>query len=107
MVNEHARSYGRRGAHVILVPRAVRPHSLGRWLVAARMAAIVSGSYVLSSNRAGTDARGQEFGGSGWIIDLHGDVAAETSPSTPAVFHEIDLGFVHQAQSEYPCYVAE
>jgi N-carbamoylputrescine amidase len=69
------------------------------------MAAIVSGSYVLSSNRAGTDTRGQEFGGTGWIIDPHGDVVGETSPAKPAVFHEIDVGLVHQAQSEYPCYV--
>lgn len=107
MFNEHARDYGRNGAHVILVPRAVGAETLDRWLVALRMAAIVSGCYVLTSNRAGTDSRGQTFGGSGWIIDPNGDVVAKTSPDTPVVSHEIDLEFVERAQVQYPCYVSE
>lgn len=107
MFNEHARQYGRNGAHVILVPRAVGKESLERWLVATRMAAIVSGAYVLSSNRAGTDSRGQVFGGSGWIVNPNGGLVARTSSATPVVFHEIDTGFVTQAQREYPCYVPD
>jgi N-carbamoylputrescine amidase len=107
MFNEHARRYGRSGAHVILVPRAVGKASLRRWQVAARMAAIVSGAYVLSSNRGGTDSRGQVFGGAGWIVDPEGDVVTETSPATPVVFHEIDPGWATRAQREYPCYVKE
>jgi N-carbamoylputrescine amidase len=106
MFNEHARRYGRIGAHVILVPRATGS-SLDRWLVAMRMAAIVSGSYVLSSNRSGTDARGQTFGGRGWIIDPFGTVVAETSAEAPVAFHEIDTELVERAQREYPCYVRE
>jgi N-carbamoylputrescine amidase len=101
MFNEHARHYGRAGAHVILVPRATGT-SLDRWLVAMRMAAIVSGSYVVSSNRSG-----QGFGGHGWIIDPVGTVIAATSAETPAAFHEIDTDVVAQAQREYPCYVRE
>lgn len=107
MFNEHARHYGRNGAHVILVPRAVGRASLGRWLVAMRMAAIVSGAYVLSSNRGGVDSRGQVFGGAGWIIDPEGDLVAQTSSASPVVFHEIDTDFVARAQREYPCYVTE
>jgi len=107
MFNEHARHYGRAGAHVILVPRATGNGSLDRWLVAMRMAAIVSGSYVVSSNRSGTDAHGQTFGGHGWIIDPSGTLVAETSAEAPAAFHEIDLEIVTQAQREYPCYVRE
>jgi N-carbamoylputrescine amidase len=105
MFNEHARQYGREGAHVILVPRAVGSGSLERWLVAMRMAAIVSGCYVISSNRAGTANDGQVFGGRGWIIDPFGEVIAETSTSLPVAFHDIDTTLVAQAQSEYPCYV--
>lgn len=105
MFNEHARHYGRSGAQVILVPRAVGKGSLHRWLVAMRMAAIVSGAYVVSSNRGGADARGQVFGGCGWIIDPGGDVVAQTSAATPAVFHEIDTAWVARAQTEYPCSV--
>ncbi len=107
MFNEHARRYGREGAHAILVPRAVGSGSLGRWLVAMRMAAIVSGGYVLSSNRAGTDPRGQTFGGAGWIIDPRGDVVAQTSADNPLAFCDLDLELVARAQAEYPCYVRE
>jgi N-carbamoylputrescine amidase len=101
MFNEHARHYGRAGAHAILVPRATGT-SLDRWLVAMRMAAIVSGSYVVSSNRSG-----QGFGGHGWIIDPVGTVIAATSAESPAMFYEIDTDVVAQAQREYPCYVRE
>jgi len=107
MFNEHARRYGRAGAQVLLVPRAVGPTSLRRWLVAARMAAIVSGAYVLSSNRTGVDSRGQAFGGAGWIVDPFGDLLVETSTSAPIAFHAIDTALVRRAQSEYPCYVKE
>jgi N-carbamoylputrescine amidase len=81
--------------------------SLRRWLVAMRMAAIVSGAYVLSSNRGGIDSRGQVFGGCGWVIDPEGDLVAQTSAATPAVFYEIDTELVGRAQREYPCYVVE
>ncbi len=107
MFNEHARAYGRNGAHVILVPRAVGQTSLRRWRVALRMAAIVSGAYVLSSNRGGVDSRGQVFGGAGWIIDPEGDLVAQTSAVSPVAFYEIDTEFVARAQREYPCYVEE
>lgn len=107
MFNERARQYGRSGANVILVPRATGKTSLERWLVATRMAAIVSGAYVLSSNRHGIDYRGQEFGGAGWIIDPSGEVVAETSAAKPVAFYEIDTDLVLRAQKEYPCYVEE
>lgn len=107
MFNEHARHYGRAGAQVLLVPRVVGPTTLDRWLVAMRMAAIVSGCYVLSSNRGGTDSAGQTFGGAGWIINPNGDLVAQTSAGAPIACHEIDLDWVRQAQREYPCYVLE
>jgi len=107
MFNERAREYGRGGAQVILVPRATGGGSLHRWLVAIRMAAIVSGCYVISSNRTGTSARGQVFGGTGWIIDPSGDLIAQTSEASPIAFHEIDTARVAEAQADYPCYVKE
>ena len=107
MFNEHARQYGRDGAHVILVPRAVGFDSLPRWLTALQMAAIVSGCYVLSSNRAGHDARGQRFGGRGFAIDPGGDLIGQTSEPSPVAVVTIDSAFVHQAQRAYPCYVRE
>ncbi len=107
MFNERARRYGRDGAHVILAPRTTGRGSLGRWLVAARMAAIVSGCFVLSSNRGGTAADGQEFGGAGWIIDPGGEVVAQTTPESPVVFATIDVAAAAAAKAAYPCYVRE
>jgi N-carbamoylputrescine amidase len=107
MFNERAREYGRSGAHVIWVPRATAKPSVPRWVVALRMAAIVSGCYVLSSNRSGTDSRGQLFGGAGMVVLPDGDVAVQTSESTPVAFYEIDTQAVARAQRDYPCYVKE
>jgi len=107
MFNEWARYYGRQGAHVVAVPRAVGPETLRRWKTAMSMAAIVSGCYVLSSNRTGVDGHGQAFGGHGWIFDPSGDLIAETSPGTPVVYADFDADLVAQIRSEYPCYVAE
>jgi N-carbamoylputrescine amidase len=107
MFNERAREYGRKGAQVILVPRATGKALLPRWRVAMRMAAIVSGCYVLSSNRGGTDSKGQPFGGRGWVVDPEGEVLAQTSETSPAAFHEIETELVGRAQRGYPCYVKE
>jgi N-carbamoylputrescine amidase len=107
MFNEHARHYGRNGAQVIAVPRAVGRESLHRWLVAMKMAAVVSGCYVITSNRNGVDSNGQEYGGCGWIVDPSGDLVAQTSWASSIATYELNLDFVTTAQSEYPCYVKE
>lgn len=107
MFNEHARRYGREGAHLIAVPRAVGRWSLPRWLVAMKMAAIVSGCYVATSNRNGVDSKGQEFGGRGWVVDPNGDLVAQTSAASSVASYTIELDHVATAQREYPCYVRE
>ena len=107
MFNEHARHYGRDGAHLIAVPRATPRGTTRRWSTAMQMAAIVSGCYVVSSNRGGVDSRGQKFGGAGWVVDPIGDVMAQTSTTTPVVYYDINLDLVAQAQREYPCNVKE
>lgn len=107
MFNEWARWYGRQGADLIVVPRVTPRPSTRRWRTAMSMAAIVSGAWVASSNRSGTDAAGQEFGGAGWIVDPEGDVVVETSPESPVVAAEVHVARARQARSAYPCYVAE
>jgi N-carbamoylputrescine amidase len=107
MFNEHARHYRAQGAHMIAVPRATPAVSLARWMVAMRMAAVVSGCYVASSNRGGLDSKGLRFGGSGWIVDPNGEVVAQTSEATPVVFYDLNLAFVERAQRDYPCYIPE
>jgi N-carbamoylputrescine amidase len=107
MFTEWARHYGRSGAHLIVVPRAVGPESLRRWRTALAMAAVASGCYVATSNRAGRDSRGQEFGGRGWIFDPLGDLVAETSAEHPFASAELDLDLVETARRGYPCYVED
>lgn len=107
MFNEWARHYGRNDAQLLAVPRATPAGSVERWRTMCRAAAIVSGCYVASSNRAGLDESGLRFSGNGWIIDPIGDVIAETSPEEPVAGAELDLDLVEKAQGEYPCYVQE
>ena len=103
MFNEWARHYRRRGANVIAVPRA-SGSSHARWKTAAAMAAIVSGCYVVSSNRAGGEVG---FGGRGFAFAPSGDLIAETSAETPVRGIEVDLAKVSRAQASYPCYLRE
>jgi N-carbamoylputrescine amidase len=106
MFNEWARHYRRQGAHVIAVPRA--SGASRNWDTAAAMAAIVSGCYVVSSNRAPrVGDSNSNFGGRGFVYSPAGELLAETSTATPLVTVEIDLARVAEAQRAYPCYVRE
>lgn len=107
MFNEWARHYRRRGAHVIVVPRASGT-SLERWHTAARMAAMVSGCYVLSSNRVSTRLDVEPlFGGAGFAYSPSGELLHETSDGLPMAVVPIDTELVRRAQRLYPCYVRE
>jgi N-carbamoylputrescine amidase len=107
MFNEWARHYRRQGAHVIAVPRASGT-SLGFWHAAARMAAFVSGCYVVSSNRISPHGMGDPcFGGGGFVYSPTGELLQETSEESPFVAVEIDVDLVRRAQSHYPCCVPE
>lgn len=107
MFLEWARFYGRQGAHLIAVPRATPAESLSRWKAVITAAAIVSGCYVASSNRAGRHDTGFAFGGHGWIVAPSGDLLAETSPDRPVASAVIDPGEAERARREYPCYVED
>ncbi len=79
MYNEWARSYGRQGAHLIVVPRASE-QSFECRKTAAAMAAIVSGCYVVSSNRVGISGSELEFGGKGFAFAPDGSPEHKASP---------------------------
>lgn len=107
MFNEWARHYRRRGAQVIVVPRASGT-SLDTWHTAARMAAIVSGCYVLSSNRVSARLDVEPlFGGVGFAYSPIGELLQETSDGLPMAVVPIDVELVKRAQRGYPCYVRE
>jgi len=103
---EHARAYGRAGAHIIACPRVTERSTVEKWVVGGRAAAIVSGAYHLSSNKT-PDGRAKDFGGWGWVIDPDGEVVAFTTPEEPFVTVDIDLERAERAKSTYPRYVRE
>ncbi|HEY4354156.1 MAG TPA: carbon-nitrogen hydrolase family protein [Acidobacteriaceae bacterium] len=106
MFNEHARIYGRQGASLILVPRAAGA-DVASWQIAGAMASLVSGAYVVSSNRVGSGATGPVFGGGGFAYAPPGRVLGVTSAEDPVGVFELDPTVVARAQAEYPCYVRE
>ncbi|WMD18912.1 carbon-nitrogen hydrolase family protein [Achromobacter seleniivolatilans] len=106
MFNERSRRYGRAGAELIVVPRASGA-STGRWLTAGAMAALVSGCYVVSSNRAGRTAEGQVFGGMAFAFQPDGEPLAQSTDTESIVLIEIDPARSRAQQALYPCYVRE
>jgi N-carbamoylputrescine amidase len=107
MFNEWARHYGRQGVNIIAVPRATENTSVERWLIALRMAAIVSGAFVISSNHVGLGPSGVNFGGAGAIISPEGHVLAVTSHAQPFITIDVDLKEAEAAKKTYPRYVVE
>ncbi|HVJ34443.1 MAG TPA: carbon-nitrogen hydrolase family protein [Terriglobia bacterium] len=104
MFNQHAREYGEAKADLIAVPRATGEDH-GLWRTACSMAAIVSGSYVISSNRSGRGSGGPDFGGCGMAFAPDGSLIAETSSARPYRTVELDAAWSRRQKSEYPCYV--
>ena len=104
MAIERARHLGKAGASVIGVPRATGDHQ--RWQIAAQMAAISSGAYVLTSNRTGQSVDNSvTFGGRAMIVDPDGTIMTETGRDKPFASASIDLDASQAAQHTYPRYL--
>jgi N-carbamoylputrescine amidase len=106
MFNERARAYGREAACLLAVPRATGTE-LEPWRISGAMASLVSGAYVVSSNRVGRSKNGTHFGGGGFAYAPQGRLLALTTPSNPVQVCELDTRLVASAQRSYPCYVPE
>lgn len=107
MFNERARAYGRAGAELIVVPRATG-QALGGWRTACAMAAVVSGCYVVSSNRSGSASSGSPiFGGTGMAFAPDGSPIGETDEDHTLMSFTLEQQRVVAQQALYPCYVSE
>ena len=106
MFNERARAYGKQEASLVVIPRA-SGLDIEPWKIAGAMASLVSGAYVVSSNRAGRSKGGTRFGGGGFAYAPHGRRLSETAPANPVQTLELDPQTVALAQRDYPCYVPE
>lgn len=103
---EWARHYGRQDIQLILSPRAAAG-SVDRWVTGGRAAAIMSGAFSLSSNRAGLDEHGIQWPGAAWIISPEGEILGTTSAERPFLTLDLDLEEASAAKSTYPRYVLE
>jgi N-carbamoylputrescine amidase len=101
---ENARLYGKAGVHVIACPRGTPHATLDKWLAGGRASAVVSGAFVLSSNRFTPPGTAPSLGGQGWIIGPESDVLALTSRGAPFVTVDIDLSEAERAKRTYPRY---
>ncbi|ESQ82477.1 carbon-nitrogen hydrolase family protein [Asticcacaulis benevestitus] len=106
MFNEHARAYGKQEASLIIIPRATGRDTT-MWKTAAAMASLVSGAYVVSSNRTGRSKSGTVFGGRGFAYAPEGQMLTQTSKANTLQVFELDLALSDAARRSYPCYVSE
>jgi N-carbamoylputrescine amidase len=106
MFNERARAYGKHEASLIVIPRA-SGIDIESWKIARAMTSLVSGAYVVSSNRVGRAKGGTQFGGGGYAYAPRGRLVAMTDPTNPVQVFELDSSKATLAQREYPCYVSE
>ena len=98
LFSEPALAIGRGGGHLIAAPRATSGHR--RWPMAACMAAIISGCFVISTNRRSYDS--EAFAGRSWCVSPDGEILAETSADAPFLTVEIDLAEADRAKHTYP-----
>ncbi len=106
MFNEHARTYGKQQASLLVIPRASGTN-IEPWKIAGAMASLVSGAYVVSSNRIGRSKGGTQFGGGGFAYAPQARLLTVTTPANPVGTLELDPKEAAFAQRGYPCYVPE
>ena len=105
---QHAREYGKQGAHIIVCPRATPTSTAPKWLAGGQAAAVISGAFCLSSNLAGTTADGGDFAGVGWIVEPEeGTILGSTSVNQPFLTVDVDRGDADRAKTTYPRYVQD
>ncbi len=72
------------------------------------MAAIVSGAYVLSSNRVGSaDGQPPVFGGAGFAFSPSAAPLGETSRDTKLIVVDVDRDVADAAKAAYPVHVSD
>ncbi len=103
-----AREYMKQNIDILVCPRATPETKVDIWVTGGKAAAIVSGSFCLSSNYNGPNTETENFGGTGWIIEPdRGDVLGLTMESKPFLTLEINLSCAKDAKKLYPRYVKD
>ena len=89
-------------ADLILCPRATPSNSYPRWRLIFRAAAVMSGAYVLSTNRPGPEA-GVPIGGASLLVGPDGTLLTETDSHVTVM--TIEPATVERQRLEYPAYL--
>lgn len=97
LFNERARAYGREAASLLVIPRATGTE-IEHGRISGAMASLVSGAYVVSSNRVGLSKNGTHFGGGGLAYAPQARLLGLTTPSNPVQVFELDPKLVEAAQ---------
>ena len=103
----HAREFANKKIELLCIPRATPYASLKKWTTGGKVAAIVSGSYCISSNLYNPIGTGADLGGIGWIISPDGEIINSTNPNRPFITMDLDLNNSKDAKKTYPRYVKE
>ena len=90
------------GVEVVFAPRATPPETYERWRLILRANAIMSGAYVLSTNRPRPEG-GAPIGGPSRAIDPFGHVMMETND--PITVVRLKRSIVEQASKDYTGYL--
>jgi N-carbamoylputrescine amidase len=104
---QHSRAYGKKGVHLIACPRATPKGTLEKWLAGGQAAAVVSGAFVLSSNKISQEGENADLGGQGWILGPNGKGLGLTSQEQPFLTLDLDLTKAEKAKKTYPRYVKD
>ena len=105
---DRAREYKTQGVDILICPRATPASKDDIWVPGGRAAAIVGGAFCLSSNFNGPNVPGEDFGGTGWIIEPErGAVRGLTRKEHWILTLDIDLEEARAAKQTYPRYVRE
>ena len=104
---QHAREFANQKIEILCVPRATPYASLKKWTIGGKTAAMVSGSYCISSNLYNPIGSGADLGGIGWIISPEGEILHSTNANRPFITMELDLSISREAKKTYPRYVIE
>lgn len=103
-----ARQYMKQGMDILVCPRATPKTEADIWVTGGTAAAIVSGAFCISSNYNGPNIPGEDFGGTGWIIEPErGRMLGATSLSREFLTLDIDLSAARAAKNSYPRYVKD
>lgn len=105
---DRAREYKHQGVDIMICPRATPASTHDIWVTGGRAAAIVAGAFCLSSNYNGPNVPGENFGGTGWIIEPErGAIRGVTDQDQWILTLDIDLEEARAAKQTYPRYVKE